>query len=81
MILGRIKQINKNKKTFSVKIEEDEFAIIEYYDENDISLNDLLLAGNIPGDVFIKNETTDKFFQGKIIYPVLSEKKMKKIMG
>jgi len=81
MILGKIILINTTKKFFCVNLENEEYTIVEYYDDNDISENDLVLARNMLGDAFIKNETTDKYFQGKIRYLGLSEKKMKKIIN
>ena len=81
MFLGRISLIKKDKQLFCVNIEDDEYTIVEYYDDNDISENDLVLARNMLGDAFIKNETTDKYFQGKIRYLGLSESKMKKVIN
>ena len=80
MVLGRIKLINTEKNMFCVMLEEDNYTIVEYYDDNDISENDLILAGNILGDVFIKNETSNKDFQAKVRYIGFTENKMKKIM-
>ena len=81
IFLGRITLINKDKRLFCVSIEDDEYIIVEYFDDNDISENDLILARNTLGDAFIKNETTDKYFQGKIRYLGLSESKMKKVIN
>ena len=81
MILGKILSINSEKKLFSVKLDDDDFTIVEYYDDNDISQDDLILAGNIVGDAFIKNETKDKYFQAKIRCLGFTEKKMQKMMN
>jgi len=47
MILGRINYIDSTKKLFSVKLEDDEYSIIEYYDDKDISFDDLILGVNM----------------------------------
>ena len=80
MISGKITRINNVKNLFCIEIDEDKFVIVEYYDENDFSLNDLLVANKTLGDVFIQNETKNKFFQAKIRYLGYTEKKMKKMM-
>ena len=79
MNVGKITAIYSIKKLFTFKF-EDEYVIAEYYNDKDISVNDMIMTGNILGDVFIKNETTGAYFQAKIRYIGINEKKMKKIL-
>ena len=80
MVIGKVHLVNSDKKYFSVQNDFDDYTVAEYYDEKDVAVNDVLTVGGIIGDVFIKNDTKNNYFQAKVRYLGFSEKQMKKIM-
>ena len=80
MVIGKVNLINSQKNYFSVKVDLDDFIVVEYYDEKDVALDDVLSVGGVIGDAFIKNDTKNNYFQAKVRFIGFTEKQMKKIM-
>ena len=74
-MIGKVDRINKVKSVISIKIDEDIYCIIQYFDLIDLSIDDVLLLDPIVKDVFVKNETKNNYFQATVLVVNCNENK------
>jgi len=75
-MIGKVDRINKVKSIISIKLDEDIYCIIQYFDLIDLSIDDVLLLDPIVKDVFVKNETKNNYFQATVLVVNCNENKM-----
>ena len=80
MAQGKVITIIQDSSLVCIKHIDDNYTIAQYYETDDIEVNDIIDAERILGDVLVKNKTKDKYVQIKIRYIGLTEKKMKKVL-
>ena len=77
---GTVFLILEDKNIFCMNHGGETNSIGQFYDTEDISLNDIISTAGLMGDVLVENLTKKKTIQVKIRFKGTGEKKMKKFL-